>query len=69
MVEDLATSCLDGKCPSQVGNVYHRPVSFYIWSVCAYSLSGGGVLLINRDRPGSFSRQDGYSIGSVTDKP
>ena len=30
----LETLHLDGKCPSQVGNVYDRPVSFQILPVC-----------------------------------
>ena len=48
MVQDWETSHLDGKCPSQVGNVY---------------MTGGGVLVLNHNRPGSSSRQDGNSIG------
>ena len=54
---------LQFKTGRQVGNVYDRPVSFQLWSVCVDVLSGGGVLVLNHDRLGSSSRQDGYSIG------
>ena len=37
----------------------NRPVSFQVWSVGVYGLSGGGVLLLNHDRMASFSRQEG----------
>ena len=63
MVEDWETFRLDGKCPSQVINVYDRPVSFQVWSVHVSGLSGGGVLVLNNDRQASSSRQDGNSIG------
>ena len=43
MVENLGTSHLDGKCPSQVGNVFDRPVAFRVWLVCVYGLLRGGV--------------------------
>ena len=51
------------ECPSQVGYVYNRVVSFQVWSVGVYGLSRVGVLLPNHDRRASFSRQDSYSIG------
>ena len=63
MVEDLETSHLGTNCPSQVGNVYNRPVSFQILSVCVDSLLGGGVLVLNHYRTASCSRQDGNSTG------
>ena len=62
-IEDWKTSCLDRKCPSQVGNVYDRPVSFQVQSVCMYGLLGDGILVVNYDRLGSSSRQDSNSIG------
>ena len=43
MIEDWETSCLDGKCASQVGNVYDRPVSFQVWTVSVDGLPGGVV--------------------------
>ena len=46
----------------QVGNVYDRLVSFQVWSVCMYSLLGGGGLVVSHDRLGSSSRQDGNSV-------
>ena len=57
MVEDWETSCLDGKCPSQVGYVYDRLVCFEAWSVSVAGLSGSGVLVLNQDRMASFSDQ------------
>ena len=63
MVEDWETSRLDGKCPSQVGNVCDMPVSFQLRSVYLTGLSGGGVLALYQDRTTSSSRQDGKSIG------
>ena len=63
MPEDWKTSRLDGKCASQVGYVYDRPVCFQVWSVSVASLSGDGVLVLKQDRRGSFSRQDGYIVG------
>ena len=63
MVEDWETSCLDRKCPSQVSYIYNSLISYQVWSVCVESLLGGGVQVINRDRPGNFSSQDGYSVG------
>ena len=62
-VEDYETLHLDGKCPSQVGNVYNRPVSFQVRSACMYILSGGGVLVLSHDRPGTSFRQDGNHKG------
>ena len=55
--EDWDTSCLVGKCPSQVGWDQDRPVSFQVWLVSVNGLPGDGVLLK------SFSRQDGNIIG------
>ena len=43
MAEDSETSRLDGKCASQVGYVYNRPVSFQAGSVSVAGLSGDGV--------------------------
>ena len=63
MVEDWETSRLDGKCPSQVGYVYDRPVCFHVQSVCVDGLSGGGVLELNQDRMAHSFRQDGNSTG------
>ena len=57
------SSRLDGKCPSQVGYVYDRPVCFQVRSVIVASLSGCGVLVLNQDKTASYSRQDVYSIG------
>ena len=58
-VEDWEISHLDEKCPpSQFGYVYGRPVCFQVWSVCVYSLSGGGVLVVKHERMASFSRLD-----------
>ena len=45
-----------------IGNVYDRPVSFQVQSVCVYGLSGGGAQVLNHNRPGCSSRQDGYSV-------
>ena len=72
MVEDLTTFHLDVKFSSQVGSIYDRPVSFQVQSVCVYSLSGGGVQILNHDRHGISSIQDGNGTeqenkaGSVT---
>ena len=33
-------------------DVYVRPVSFQVWLACVYDLSGGGVQVLNHDRPG-----------------
>ena len=54
MVEDWETSRLDGKCPSQVGNVYDRPVFFQVRLVYVVGLSGSGVLVLNQDRTAFF---------------
>ena len=62
MVEDLETSPLDGKCPSQDDYVYNRPVCFQVLSASLYGLSGGGVLVANQDRTTTSSRQDSNSI-------
>ena len=63
MVKDLHTSHLDRKCPSQVGNVYDRPVSFQVQWVGVYGLLGGGDLVLNHNKVESFSRPNGCSIG------
>ena len=64
MAEDWETSRLDGKCASQVGNVYHRPVFFQVRSVISVAgLSGGEFLVLKHYTMASFSKQDGYSIG------
>ena len=63
MAEDWETSRLDMKCASQVGYVYDKLVSFQVWSVSVAGLSGGGVLILKQDLMGSFSRQDGNSVG------
>ena len=63
MAEDWETSCLDGKCASQVDYVYDIPVCLQVRSVSVAGLSGGGILVLNQDRTGSFSRQDGNSVG------
>ena len=63
MVEDWETSHLDGECPSQVGNVYHRPVCFPVCSVSIDRLSGGKILVLIQDRMACFSGQDDNSIG------
>ena len=62
MIGDWDTSCLDGNYPSQVGNVYDRPVCFPV-CVCFFwfllmALSGIEVLVLNHSRTASFSRQD-----------
>ena len=62
MVEDLESSRLDRKGPSQNSNAYDRSVSFQVQSVGMYGLSGVCVQVLNHDRPGSASRQEGYSI-------
>ena len=41
MDEDLETSFLVGKCPSQVGKLYVKPVSFQEWLIGLYGLLGG----------------------------
>ena len=46
---------LDGKCTSQVGSVYVRPVYFQVRSVSVAGLSGGGVLVPNHDKTGSVT--------------
>ena len=51
----------DGKYPSQVGNVYDRPVLFQVWSVRVQGLPGDGVLVMKQDRTASLTRQDGKS--------
>ena len=61
MIEDKEISCLEGKCPSQVGYVYDRPVSFQVWLVFVDGLLVGEVLVL--DRMASSSRQDGNSTG------
>ena len=38
----------NGKCASQGGYVYDRPVCFQVWSVSVAGLSGGGVLVLNQ---------------------
>ena len=43
--------------------IYDGLVSFQVWSVCVYTLLGGGVKVLNHDRSGSSSRQDGNSTG------
>ena len=43
--------------------MYDRPVSFQIQSVSLTGLSGGVVQVLNQDRTGSVSRQDGYITG------
>ena len=45
-----------GSLPSQVANVYDRPGSFHVRSVCEYGLSGGGVQEVNHDRPGFIEK-------------
>ena len=67
MVEDWETFLLDVKYQIRLA----MSASFQVWSVCLYGLSGGGVLVLNHNRSGSSSRQDGNSIGqsgSVTNK-
>ena len=59
-----------GKCPSQVGYVYDRRVSFRLQLVCVDSLSGGGVLILNQDRMTNFqdktvTGQDGKCDGQA----
>ena len=63
MSKGYETFRLDGKCPSQVDYVYDRPVCLKVWSVSVAGLSGGGVLGLKQDRTGSFSSEDGYSVG------
>ena len=46
MVEDWDTSRLDGKCPSQVSDVYNRPVCFQVCLVNVHGLPGGGVQVL-----------------------
>ena len=61
MSEDWETYCLEGKCASQVGYVYDRPVCFQVQSVIVPSLSGGGDLVLKQD--GKFFMKDGNSVG------
>ena len=61
-VEDLETFCLNRKYPSQVVNVYDKADSFQVQSVGVCNQSGGGVLVLNHDRPESSSRQNSNSI-------
>ena len=49
MVVHWETSRLDGKCASQVGYVYDKPVSFQVWLVNVAGLSAAKVLVLNQD--------------------